>query len=588
MNFTCTQRLYEIPAQGNEILYHHTGARIFATNELSYGDSVVVSGGEIFSPLKFVSQMPSWAQTDDVNRILEDVYSDQQKHRGSYVGSQSMPGLVMEGLRGVYPPEIDLPSHFSTMVNDVSRANYPLIRHANQQQQLPGMSSDNNVDQQQQLPKTQSNLSELFGNIYLPTINVNSSGLGSGITNTNAMNGKYNTASPNSMDSNPRTSQQLDLFSPRREGSSSSINIPSPHSSMNNVSPTMNKGGPSILPLPASLSHSSFAPQGQGLVSNSMMNQPAQAISANGLRTHISPHQANPPLQNLQQMPEAPRTSVSSIASRLESSKTRTTGLAKSGSSGDLSYKGGIPDRISSHKAAERRSRAKLKDSLKSLCLSIPALREVHNPSKAVIMQQASEYIKNTVDSLEEVKSVAEKDKEEKVQLAAAKASVELQLEAASITTVEITDSEERVVFVDHMWEIVMGYSRAEVVGSLIHSIVDCSSCPFMSARGQSIKAALANGEDWKGVMLGSRRDGQSFACEATTTPIPGCGGSGFQYLTRRRNFHLLATDEQEELCSNQLSKTIQSSVPVDSERVRQIIQKATEMAKNTKVKREP
>eukprot|EP01134_Creolimax_fragrantissima_P000416 CFRG0416T1 len=598
----CFERLYELPANSGVALYSQTGKRIFHTNEMSHGDSIVVSGGEPFCELQFAAQMPTWAQTGDVKGILNDLYADQRNNRDSFVGSQGMVDMVRQGLRKVYPPEVDLPSHFSAMVNDVSRANFDIINHSRngilgsgnvaeqvtqhqqrqshrhqQSHQQPHQQQHQQQQQQQPQQNQQqghsNNLSDLFNQIYFPTINVNSTGLGAPGTHTNSMVELYSTPSPNNV-------------SLQRSGSSN-------RSSVQHVEHSMDKSLQSIShhtqpPPMAQVSPHQVSPHPSQQVQSTMNNMGSQSRTSQLTPTIISPSVTHNGNTELRQQSSPPRESVaairassSSISSRLDQSKIYAAGLSDSGSSGSLGYKGGIPDRVSSHKAAERRSRAKLRDSLKSLCLSIPSLRDVSNPSKAVIMQKASEYIKDTVDDLEKLKSQTDQQKSEKSVLAAEKASIELQMEAASITTVEITDSEDRVVFVDHMWEIVMGFSRHEVVGDLIHSIVDCSSCPFMSARNKQIKTSLQAGEDWRGIMLGSRRDGQAFACEATTTPIPGAD-SKFQFLTTRKNFHLLATDEQQELCSKQLADNINSSVQVDSEKVRTLIAKASE-ATNSK-----
>lgn len=47
----------------------------------------------------------------------------------------------------------------------------------------------------------------------------------------------------------------------------------------------------------------------------------------------------------------------------------------------------------------------------------------------------------------------------------------------SSIVTVEIVSTDTTYMFVDHMWEIMMGYKREEVVGRKAKEVIGCNKC---------------------------------------------------------------------------------------------------------------
>lgn len=51
----------------------------------------------------------------------------------------------------------------------------------------------------------------------------------------------------------------------------------------------------------------------------------------------------------------------------------------------------------------------------------------------------------------------------------------------SSIVTVEMVDLDIKYVFVDHMWEIMMGYRREDVVGKAEKEVVGCNKCRMLT-----------------------------------------------------------------------------------------------------------
>eukprot|EP01135_Chromosphaera_perkinsii_P010995 Nk52_evm29s2309 gene=Nk52_evmTU29s2309 len=221
----------------------------------------------------------------------------------------------------------------------------------------------------------------------------------------------------------------------------------------------------------------------------------------------------------------------------------------QSTSSGGTQRRTSLVNRAESHKASEQRSRQKLKECIEELVLSVPTLKEHKAPTKATIIKKATEYVQHSSKQNEKLKQENEALQKEIADLHLRSSKVQTQLQIANIMTVEIVDMDMRYIFVDHMWEIVMGFGRGEVVGKFIKEVTGCAQCPLMAVRCVEIMKNIAAGQAWHGVVLSRRRDGRAFACEAEISPIIDSQGKVFQHVCTRRNFHMLSQTEKEKLC---------------------------------------
>lgn len=71
-----------------------------------------------------------------------------------------------------------------------------------------------------------------------------------------------------------------------------------------------------------------------------------------------------------------------------------------------------------------------------------------------------------------------------------------------------------------------------------------------MANRTKSIDQAVEEASVWHGLVLGQRKDGRPFACEATITPMVDDMGSTTQLIMVRKNFHLISNLECIEICT--------------------------------------
>eukprot|EP00123_Amoebidium_parasiticum_P014322 comp22442_c0_seq1/m.33704 comp22442_c0_seq1/g.33704 ORF comp22442_c0_seq1/g.33704 comp22442_c0_seq1/m.33704 type:complete len:601 (-) comp22442_c0_seq1:62-1864(-) len=214
--------------------------------------------------------------------------------------------------------------------------------------------------------------------------------------------------------------------------------------------------------------------------------------------------------------------------------------------------------KIHLHRASEQRCRHRLNVSIKELVLTVPALSEIKNPTKATIIQKTSEFVKTTKNAVGELSKENDELKKELIRLTqeleAQKSrqvsripSPEVRQQDGGVQTVEILGPDFTYLFVDYMWEIVMGFSRHEVVNRFTKDLVGCKDCPVMLRRCNMIKNQIGAGITWNGLVIGKRRDGRAFSCQATITPVVGAEGGILQYVYLRRNVHLLQTQEEHE-----------------------------------------
>lgn len=71
-----------------------------------------------------------------------------------------------------------------------------------------------------------------------------------------------------------------------------------------------------------------------------------------------------------------------------------------------------------------------------------------------------------------------------------------------------------------------------------------------MIDRCQEIASSICKNNVWHGLVLGKRKDGRAFACEATVTPMTDSSGKVYQYIMVRKNFHLISDVECREICA--------------------------------------
>jgi PAS domain-containing protein len=181
------------------------------------------------------------------------------------------------------------------------------------------------------------------------------------------------------------------------------------------------------------------------------------------------------------------------------------------------------PERIrsDSHKAAELRSRQRLRGSLQELALTVPSLSG-KKASRADIIREAVDTIRAQQAETDRLQRESEK------------------FALSSLVTVEITDADHRFLFVDHMWEIIFGYKRMDVIGQVSHNMTGCTRCSIMSERLGEIERNLRGGEEWVGLVLSKRRDLRMLVSLARVSPVLDVSGKVLHYVTTRKYFHVV------------------------------------------------
>lgn len=123
------------------------------------------------------------------------------------------------------------------------------------------------------------------------------------------------------------------------------------------------------------------------------------------------------------------------------------------------------------------KSREKLKQSISELVISVPALAGMKSASKATIIKKATEFVNYAKKANQVLLQENQQARNAIQQLQQEKLRIQHSVQVSNIMTVEITDPEMRYIFVDHMWEIVLGYTKQEVIGRFLKEVVGCPSC---------------------------------------------------------------------------------------------------------------
>ena len=175
-----------------------------------------------------------------------------------------------------------------------------------------------------------------------------------------------------------------------------------------------------------------------------------------------------------------------------------------------------------------------------------------------MILKKSAEYVNYAKKANQELKSENErlrddfeKLKQEKDQLREEKQSIQTELKNSRLVTVEIVDLDFTYIYVDSMWEIVTGYEMSEITGKSSRDVIACATCPMLLKHTEDVMEGLKEGKEWQGVVLGARKDGKLFACEAVTSPVKNKSGTITQFITKRKNFHILTAAQADKVCQH-------------------------------------
>ncbi|KNC87396.1 hypothetical protein, variant [Sphaeroforma arctica JP610] len=235
-----------------------------------------------------------------------------------------------------------------------------------------------------------------------------------------------------------------------------------------------------------------------------------------------------------------------------KSSKSLDGKTARQSAQGDGDGDGSVKEeqyRTESHKASEQRSRTRLKDSINELATTVPTLVNVKNPSKAHIIKKATEFVHDTQKTNVELRLEHEKLKSELAALHLKHMKSMNTMNMGNIITVEILSKDFTYIFVDHMWEVFLGYSRSEVLGKTFKDISSCRNCELMLKRSMEIHETMRKKQVWRGLILSKRKDGQAFCCDTTITPVLDDSGDILQFVVNRKKFHILNGVDCQNIC---------------------------------------
>lgn len=99
---------------------------------------------------------------------------------------------------------------------------------------------------------------------------------------------------------------------------------------------------------------------------------------------------------------------------------------------------------------------------------------------------------------------------------------------------VEITDSEQRFIYVNHAFETTTGWTQAEALGQLPQDLL--SSGFHEPAYFEALLATLASGRTWQGTIINRHRDGHLIEQETTISPMRGETGAITHYVAVKRD----------------------------------------------------
>jgi two-component system cell cycle sensor histidine kinase PleC len=100
--------------------------------------------------------------------------------------------------------------------------------------------------------------------------------------------------------------------------------------------------------------------------------------------------------------------------------------------------------------------------------------------------------------------------------------------------SIEITDTEFRLQYVNPAFETITGYSRAEVIGRTPGSLL--RSGHFDDSYYETIERTIRAGRVWRGELITRRRDGEVRYQEATISPVTESAGTVTHYIAVKRD----------------------------------------------------
>eukprot|EP01135_Chromosphaera_perkinsii_P004441 Nk52_evm19s281 gene=Nk52_evmTU19s281 len=214
--------------------------------------------------------------------------------------------------------------------------------------------------------------------------------------------------------------------------------------------------------------------------------------------------------------------------------------------------------RLTGHKAAEQRSRDKLRNCIDELRVSIPSMSsEKTRLSKSKIIKKATEYIecaKKCVNFLktENMRMGTEMNALKMDFDNVSQQCVLLQQKAqlSNMTTIEVVDANYNYIHVDNLFELIMGWSNPEIVGQNAKSLTFCEEFVVSQQQISNMDCVTSTELPWNGISVGKRKDGCYFACQMTVMPI-NIGGQICQYIIKRKNFNLLDHDRAHRVGNN-------------------------------------
>jgi diguanylate cyclase (GGDEF)-like protein/PAS domain S-box-containing protein len=115
--------------------------------------------------------------------------------------------------------------------------------------------------------------------------------------------------------------------------------------------------------------------------------------------------------------------------------------------------------------------------------------------------------------------------------------------------SVEVTDADAKIIYVNAAFEKITGYSRDEALGQTPVALF-CTE-PHEQAFYEEISQKLAKGEVWQGTLLGKRKDRSPYQHEATVFPVQDKGDKIANYVTVRREVRDRTSSQPEDVGSS-------------------------------------
>eukprot|EP00128_Syssomonas_multiformis_P001916 Colp12_sorted_trinity150504_noHs@20799 len=199
-----------------------------------------------------------------------------------------------------------------------------------------------------------------------------------------------------------------------------------------------------------------------------------------------------------------------------------------------------------SRKAAEDRSRRRLKENFDELAMVLPSLAGKTKVPQRQVIAEALEYTIEARALEDRLRKEREEAMETLKNLIEVNKALSAELKLPQLCSVEIIDSNHTYIYCDPSFFLFMKMSQDDVYGRQVHAVVDFEPAEHIQ---KEIKSLVCNGKTWEGLRLGRRADGQFFLCHATITTscLP---NKDYQFVITRKGMRVLSDHQYKELAA--------------------------------------